>query len=420
MNAEIISVGTELLMGHILNTNARYISGRLADFGINLYYHITVGDNHDRLKDSIRTGFSRSDILIFTGGLGPTEDDITKETIAEYFGLDLVIYEDYKEKLIERMVSRGYQCTPNNFKQVMFPKEHCIILPNPNGSAPGCIIEMDGKAAIMMPGPPWEMEPMFEAQVVPYLEKRSNCRFYSRTLRIFGRGESQVEHDIQDIVDRQTNPTIAPYAKAAETTLRITARCGDEAEGATLILPVMDEICDRIGEYVYSSHGLEMHQVCAELLSKNQLKLAVAESCTGGMIASQLVSVPGSSGWFIEGVVTYSPEAKMRRLGVKTETLDQYTDVSEETAKEMAEGIRISSGADIGISTTGYAGPSGAPDQIGHVFIGVSDKDGVQAYEFHFKGSRERVRITASLNALNLLRKLILSKGMYKPHCYMI
>lgn len=420
MNAEIISVGTELLMGQILNTNARYISGRLADFGINLYYHITVGDNHDRLKDSIRTGFSRSDILIFTGGLGPTEDDITKETIAEYFGLDLVIYEDYKEKLIERMVSRGYQCTPNNFKQVMFPKEHCIILPNPNGSAPGCIIEMDGKAAIMMPGPPWEMEPMFEAQVVPYLEKRSNCRFYSRTLRIFGRGESQVEHDIQDIVDRQTNPTIAPYAKAAETTLRITARCGDEAEGEALILPVMDEICDRIGEYVYSSHGLEMHQVCAELLSKNQLKLAVAESCTGGMIASQLVSVPGSSGWFIEGVVTYSPEAKMRRLGVKTETLDQYTDVSEETAKEMAEGIRISSGADIGISTTGYAGPSGAPDQIGHVFIGVSDKDGVQAYEFHFKGSRERVRITASLNALNLLRKLILSKGMYKPHCYMI
>ena len=420
MNAEIISVGTELLMGQILNTNARYISGRLADLGINLYYHITVGDNHDRLKDSIKTGFSRSDILIFTGGLGPTEDDLTKETIADYFGLELIIYEDYKEKLIERMVSRGYQCTPNNFKQVMFPKDHCIILPNPNGSAPGCIIEMDGKAAIMMPGPPWEMEPMFEAQVVPYLEKRSNCRFYSRTLRIFGRGESQVEHDIQDIVDHQTNPTIAPYAKAAETTLRITARCGDEAEGEELILPVMDEICDRIGEYVYSSHGKEMHEVCAELLSKNQLKLAVAESCTGGKIASQLVSVPGSSEWFIEGAVTYAPEAKMRRLGVKAETLDKYTDVSAETAMEMAEGIRISSGADIGISTTGYAGPSGAPDQVGHVFIGVSHRDGVQAYEFHFKGSRERVRITATLNALNLLRKLILSKGMYKPHCYMI
>ena len=420
MNAEIISVGTELLMGQILNTNARYISARLADFGINLYYHITVGDNHDRLKECIRTGFSRSDILIFTGGLGPTEDDLTKETIADYFGLELVVYEDYKQKLIERMVSRGYQCTPNNFKQVMFPKEHCIILPNPNGSAPGCIMEMDGKAAIMMPGPPWEMEPMFEAEVVPYLLKLSSCQFYSRTLRIFGRGESQVEHDIQDIVDSQTNPTIAPYAKSAETTLRITARCIDEEEGEKLILPVMDAICERIGEYVYSSHGAEMHEVCAELLSKNRLKLAVAESCTGGMIASRLISVPGSSEWFIEGAVTYSPEAKMRRLGVKSETLEKFTVVSAETAKEMAEGIRLSSGADIGISTTGYAGPSGAADQVGQVFIGVSHKDGTQAYEFNLKGSRERIRGTATLNALNLLRKLILSKGMYKPTVYMI
>ncbi len=420
MNAEIISVGTELLMGQILNTNARYISARLADFGINLYYHITVGDNHDRLKECIRTGFSRSDILIFTGGLGPTEDDLTKETIADYFGLELVVYEDHKQKLIERMVSRGYQCTPNNFKQVMFPKEHCIILPNPNGSAPGCIMEMDGKAAIMMPGPPWEMEPMFEAQVVPYLQKLSSCQFYSRTLRIFGRGESQVEHDIQDIVDSQTNPTIAPYAKSAETTLRITARCIDKEEGEKLILPVMDAICERIGEYVYSSHGAEMHEVCAELLAKNGLKLAVAESCTGGMIASRLISVPGSSEWFIEGAVTYSPEAKMRRLGVKAETLEKYTAVSAETAKEMAEGIRLSSGADIGISTTGYAGPSGAADQVGRVYIGVSHKDGTQADEFNLKGSRERIRGTATLNALNLLRKLILSKGMYKPTVYMI
>lgn len=420
MNAEIISVGTELLMGQILNTNARYISGRLADFGINLFYHVTVGDNHDRLKECIRVGFSRSDILIFTGGLGPTEDDLTKETVADYFGLKLELNEEYKQKLLERMAFHGYQCTPNNLKQVMFPCEHCIILPNPNGSAPGCIIEKDGKAAIMMPGPPWEMEPMFEAQVVPYLQRRSSCRFYSRTLRIFGRGESQVEHDIQDIVDAQSNPTIAPYAKASETTLRITARCADDAEGEELILPVMDAICERIGEFVYSSHGREMHEVCAELLDKNGLKLAVAESCTGGMIASRLISVPGSSSWLIEGAVTYSPEAKMRRLGVKAETLEKYTDVSAETAVEMAEGIRLTSGADIGISTTGYAGPSGAPDQIGRVFIGLSTVDGSEAYEFNLKGDREKIRSTASLSALNLLRKLILSKGMYKPHCYMI
>ena len=420
MNAEIISVGTELLMGQILNTNARYISGRLADFGVNLYYHVTVGDNPARLKECIRTGFSRSDILIFTGGLGPTEDDLTKETVADYFGLELELNEEYKEKLLERMASHGYQCTPNNLKQVMFPREHCIILPNPNGSAPGCIMEMDGKAAIMMPGPPWEMEPMFEEQVVPYLQMRSSCRFYSRTLRIFGRGESQVEHDIQDIVDAQSNPTIAPYAKASETTLRITARCGNDEEGEKLILPVMDAICERIGEYVYSTHGREMHQVCAELMEKNGLKLAVAESCTGGLIASRLISVPGSSGWLVEGAVTYSPEAKMRRLGVKAETLNRYTVVSAETAMEMAEGIRLTSGADIGISTTGYAGPSGAPEEIGRVFVGLSTKDGAEAYEFNLKGDREKIRSSAALNALNLLRKLILSKGMYKSHCYMI
>ena len=420
MNAEIISVGTELLMGQILNTNARYISGRLADFGINLYYHTTVGDNHDRLKECIRTGFSRSDILIFTGGLGPTEDDLTKETIADYFGLELEINSECKAELIERMTSRGYQCTPNNFKQVMFPREHCIILPNPNGSAPGCIIEMNGNAAIMMPGPPWEMEPMFEASVVPYLQKLSSCRFYSRTLRIFGRGESQVEHDIQNIVDAQTNPTIAPYAKAAETTLRITARCADEEEGERLIIPVMDAIYQRVGEHVYSSRGLDMHEVCAELLAKNGYKLAVAESCTGGMIASRLISVPGSSAWFVEGAVTYSIESKMNRLGVKAETLEEHTDVSAETAKEMAEGIRITSGADIGISTTGYAGPTGAPNQIGHVFVGLSTAESTESYEFYIKGDRERVRASTTLNALNLLRKLILSKGMYKPDKYMI
>lgn len=420
MNAEIISVGTELLMGQILNTNSRYISGRLAELGINLYYHITVGDNRERLTDCIRTGFSRSDILIFTGGLGPTEDDITKETVAEYFGLELKLNEECKATMLERMVARNYQCTPNNFKQVMFPESHCIILPNPNGTAPGCIMEMDGKAAIMMPGPPWEMEPMFEAQVIPYLQGLSNCRFYSRTLRIFGRGESQVENDIQDIVDRQTNPTIAPYAKAAETTLRITARCTDEAEGERLVLPVTDSIIQRIGEYVYSTHGLEMHEVCAELLSKNSMKVAVAESCTGGMIASRLISVPGSSEWFVEGAVTYSQAAKMRRLGVKAETLEKYTDVSAQTASEMAEGIRLTSGADIGISTTGYAGPSGAPGQIGLVFIGVSTKDETSVCELHLKGNREYIRNSATLNALNLLRKLILAKGMYKPNYHMI
>ncbi len=411
MNAEIISVGTELLMGQILNTNTRYLSCRMADFGINMYYHVTVGDNPIRLRECIENAFFRSDIVLFTGGLGPTEDDLTKETVADYFGLELVMNEEYKAWLLERMSSRGYPCTPNNLKQVMFPAEHCTVLPNPRGTAPGCIMEKDGKAAILMPGPPWEMEPMFEESVVPYLQRRSNCIFYSRTLRIFGKGESQVEYAIKDIVDAQSNPTIAPYAKAAETTLRITARCKDEQEGEELIQPVMCAIEERVGEFIYSTHGRELHEVCAELLKESGLKLAVAESCTGGLVASRLISVPGSSEWFLEGDVTYSREAKIRRLGAKRETLEKYTDVSAETAKEMADGIRIQSGADIGISTTGYAGPTGAPGLIGQVFIGVSTAEGCEAYELMLRGNRERVRDGAVLNALNLLRKQIIAKN---------
>lgn len=416
MVAEIITVGTEILMGQILNTNTRYISGRLADFGIDLFYHVTVGDNPKRLTETIKEGFSRSDILIFTGGLGPTEDDITKETVAEVLGLELKVNEECKEILESRMRTHGYACTPNNYKQIMFPETNCIILPNPNGSAPGCIMEKNGKAAILMPGPPWEMEPMFEGSVVPYLQKLSSCKFYSRTMRIFGMGESQVEHAIQHIVDAQTNPTIAPYAKAAETTLRLTARCESEEEGEALIRPVMDAICEIVGEYVYSTHGRDMHEVCAELLVKSGLKLAIAESCTGGLIASQLISVPGSSNWLIEGAVTYSCDAKMRRLGVKSETLEKYTAVSEETAKEMAEGIRLTSGADIGISTTGYAGPGSDPD-VGRVFIGISSQYGTEAKEFRFRGNRDKIRNTAALNALNLLRKFILENACNVDSC---
>lgn len=411
MVAEIITVGTEILMGQILNSNTRYISGRLADFGIHLFYHVTVGDNPNRLAETIKVGFERSDILIFTGGLGPTEDDITKETVAAVMGLELKVNEECKAALEKRLNAHGYTCTPNNYKQVMFPETNCIILPNPNGTAPGCIMEKDGKSAILMPGPPWEMEPMFESSVVPYLQSLSNCKFYSRTLRIFGMGESQVEHNIKKIVDAQTNPTIAPYAKAGETTLRLTAKCQSEEEGEALIKPVMDEIFRIVGEYVYSTHGRDMHEVCAELLVKSGLKLAVAESCTGGMIASRLVSVPGSSNWLLEGAVTYSCDAKIRRLGVRKETLDKYTDVSEQTAREMAEGIRTTSGADIGISTTGYAGPGGDADKLGMVFIGISSKYGTDVKEFRFRGDREKVRNAATLSALNLLRKFILENA---------
>jgi len=412
ISAEIITVGTEILMGQILNSNARYISARLADMGVNLYHHITVGDNHQRLLSAIKEGFSRADVLIFTGGLGPTEDDITKEVVAEAMGLgELQLHDESKAALEARFKASGYACTPNNYKQAMFPIEGCTVLPNPNGSAPGCIMEKDGKAAILMPGPPWEMEPMFEAQAVPFFERRSGQVFHSRTIRIFGMGESQVAHSIRDITAAQENPTIAPYATAGETTLRVTARCKDHDQGEAMVQPVIDAICGRVGEFVYSTHGRGMEEVCALLLERAGLKLAVAESCTGGLVASRLISVPGSSQWFLEGSVAYSPAAKIRTLGVKEATLNEFTDVSAETACEMAEGIRRLTGADIGLSTTGYAGPGGAAGQVGRVFVGLSSVAGTQAGEFTFRGNRQRVRDLAVLNALNLVRKFILNNA---------
>ena len=390
MSAELISVGTELLMGNIVNTNAQYISQRLADLGIDCYLQTTVGDNHDRLVEAVHGALRRADIVILTGGLGPTADDLTKETVSDAFGKKLVLDEASLEYIKARFAKRGHEMTPNNVKQAYFP-EGCIILPNPNGTAPGCIVESEAKAAILMPGPPNEMVPMFEASVLPYLEKRSGYMLKSKMLRIFGKGESSVEYELKDIMASQTNPTIAPYALNGEMKLRVTARC-------------------RAGEDVYSEDGLELHEEVARLFVQKGLTLAVAESCTGGMICSKLVSVPGSSAWFKEGCVTYSNESKMHRLGVKQATLDEYDAVSAQTAAEMAEGIRTSSGADIGVATTGFAGPDGGTEDnpVGTVYIGFSSKDKSFTKRLQLTGSRERIRSMASLHALDILRRNIL------------
>lgn len=405
MSAEIISVGTELLMGNIVNTNAQYISQKLADLGIDCFLQTTVGDNPARLEEAVHSALRRSDIVILTGGLGPTGDDLTKETVSSAFGRELVLDQpslDYIEERFERM---GHKMTPNNIKQAKFP-EGCTILPNPNGTAPGCIVEDGEKAAILLPGPPKEMTPMFDASVMPYLEKRSGHILYSRMVRIFGRGESSVEYELRDMMDYE-NPTVAPYAFASEMKLRVTARCKDEVEGEALVSPVISEIRSRLGDVVYSDRGLELHEAVAELIIKKGKTLAVAESCTGGMLASKLVSVPGSSNWFIEGCVTYSEDAKQRRLSVKAETLSRFGVVSAETAREMAEGIRMSSGADIGVSTTGLAGPDGGTPEkpVGLVYIAVADADGVEVKELRFTGNREQVRSRACLNALDMIRR---------------
>ncbi len=408
MTAEIISVGTELLMGNIVNTNAQYISQRLADLGVDCYLQTTVGDNHDRLEEAVRRGLERADILILTGGLGPTADDLTKETVSDAFGRELVLDEASLEHIRTRFARMCRNMTPNNVKQAMFPRG-CMILPNPNGTAPGCIVEENGKAAILLPGPPNEMVPMFDASVAPYLEGRSGYSLYTKMLRIFGKGESTVEYELKDLMQAQTNPTIAPYALNGEMKLRVTARCHKGENGEELVAPVIKAIHERLGDVIYSDDGLELHETAANLLKEKGLTLALAESCTGGMLASRFVSIPGSSQWFLEGCVTYSNRAKVNRLGVAEETLEKFGAVSEETALEMARGVLGTSGADVGLSITGIAGPDGgtAEKPVGTVFIGLATHAKSFAVGLHITGGRERVRNTTCLHACDILRRNI-------------
>ena len=411
MIAELICVGTELLMGQILNTNAHYIAKELAPSGIDMYHQIVVGDNPKRLTEAVETALSRADVVLLSGGLGPTDDDLTKETVAKAMGKDLILFEDEWKKIVSYFESKGRTVAPNNRKQAMFPHD-AIILKNPNGTAPGCIMEADGKAAILMPGPPRELEPMFRDYVLPYLLEKSGHRLYSREVRIFGMGESDVTYRLDDLIKHQTNPTIAPYAKTGEVTLRITARCKNEAEGEALVLPMIDRIKATIGDVVYDTNGRSLAEVCHHALIESGKTLAVSESCTGGRLADAFIDWPGSSAYFIEGDVTYSNDAKMRRLGVKKETLDTVGAVSEECAREMAEGTRKAANTDFALSTTGYAGPDGGePDKpVGTVFIALASADGTIVKRLNLFGDRDRIRHTATLHALDLLRRKLCTK----------
>lgn len=317
MKAEILAVGTELLLGDILNTNAQFLAQELANLGIEVYYQTVVGDNPQRLKDTIFHAFSRADLIITTGGLGPTEDDLTKETAAEYFGERLILDERALGRIRKYFDRTGRVMTENNVKQAMVPEKNGIVLYNDNGTAPGIIMEKNGKMIVMLPGPPRETIPMFQNQVKPYLAKKQEFTFVSRILRVAEVGESAMEERVKDIIDAQTNPTIAPYAKDGEAILRITAKARDEEEANRLIDPVAAVLKERLGDAVYGEGETDLETVVAEQLLQKQLTLAVAESCTGGMIASNLVEYPGISAALVEGCVTYSNEAKMHRLGVR-------------------------------------------------------------------------------------------------------
>jgi nicotinamide-nucleotide amidase len=409
MKAELISVGTELLLGDIVNTNAQYLSRRLADLGISVYRQMTVGDNRVRFSEAIRSALDSSDIIIVTGGLGPTEDDLTKETVFEYFGMMPVLHEPSMKRIDHFFSTIGRQMSPSNQKQALFPAE-AIVLDNDHGTAPGCIVGKDGKFAILLPGPPREMKPMFEDKALPWLMDRSDSVFVSRTVNFAGIGESAMEEKVRDLVNNE-NPTVAPYAKDSYCQLRITARAADSSSAFSLIDPVLDDIRSRFGDDIFGYGDTTLEAELAKLLFEKGITIAAAESCTGGIISARLVSVSGISSLFIEGAVCYANDAKVRRLGVKQETLDRFGAVSEETALEMAEGICRGSGSALGISTTGIAGPDGGTDEkpVGLVYIGISLNGRTTVTKHRFAGDRVRIRERAAATALDLARRAVLS-----------
>ncbi|SCI91560.1 competence damage-inducible protein A [uncultured Clostridium sp.] len=405
MKAEIITVGTEILLGDIVNTNSQFLAKELASIGVEVYYQETVGDNETRLLNLLEEAFKRSDIVITTGGLGPTNDDITKEIAAKYFNQELVFYSDIWENIKSYFEKLGLKPTENNKKQAYFPKD-CIILDNPNGTAPGVILKKENKMIILLPGPPKEMIPMFNNKVKSYLQSLTDYKLVSKTLRFIGIGESELEEKLIDIINSQSNPTIAPYAKENEVTIRITAKSKDDEKANDLIKSIEDKINDRVGKYIYGYDDTTLEETVAKLLVNNNMTIAVSESCTGGMVSSKLIDYPGISQSFIEGCVTYSNEAKMNRLGVKKETLDKYGAVSSETAIEMAVGIAKNLNTNIGLSTTGVAGPGGGTDEkpVGLVYIGIYINGDVKVKKCNFLGSRDKIRSRATNEALNLLR----------------
>lgn len=411
MRAEILAVGTEILLGNIVNTNAQYIANRLAELGIEVYHQSVVGDNAERLMQAYDLAFKRADLVITTGGLGPTKDDLTKEVAFEYFGKKAVLHEELLKEIEDYFKKINMPMSENNKKQAFFP-EDAIIMKNKNGTAPGCIIEEGNKILAVLPGPPREMKLMFEESLVPYLKKFQDSVLVSKTLRVIGLGESNVAEIIDDILENSKNPTVAPYAKEGLVTLRITAKAENEEEGKKLIISVEKEIRERLGISVYGEGDITLEEVVGKILVENNLTIATAESCTGGLLGGAIINYPGISKVFKEGFITYSNEAKIKRLNVSEKTLKNFGAVSSETAAEMAKGAALSSGSDIGISTTGIAGPGGGTKEkpVGLVYVGLYIKGEVKTKELHLVGNRQRIRNMTVMRALDWLRRELISR----------
>ena len=413
MVVELISVGTEILLGNIVNTNATYLAEQCALLGCSLYRQSVVGDNEGRLEEAVRQALERSDIIILTGGLGPTKDDLTKEIVAKVFGRELYLDEHTKERITTYMqrLNRSH-ITENNWKQAMIP-EGALILDNDNGTAPGLILEdrENGKTAILMPGPPAEMHPMFEKDVAPYLNKQQPEGIYSRMVKICGIGESAAETMVADLMDRQSNPTLAPYAKTGEVHFRITAKARTKEEAEKMIAPMLAEMKKRFGKAIYTTEeNVTLEEAVVELLKQKNFTVTTAESCTAGKLAGRIMNVAGASEVYNEGYITYANAAKEKLLGVKHETLATFGAVSEETAREMAMGAAKEAGADAALSVTGIAGPGGGTLEkpVGLVYIGCYVQGEVYVKKCQFTGNRERNRDSSVVQALTFLREKLL------------
>lgn len=408
---ELISVGTEILLGDILNTDAQYLSIELAKLGISVIHQSTVGDNRERLLAQLDEAAKRSDIIILSGGLGPTPDDLTKEVCCEFFGKEMFLHEPTVEKIKKYFSSKGIEMAQNNLKQAMLPKD-CVIFPNDNGTAPGMAIEKDGVHILVLPGPPRELKPMFQNCAVPYLMQFSDRIIVSHNIRTFGIGESSMAERVNDLFDAQ-NPTVAPYAKDGEALLRVTAMAKTKEDAESLCEPIIEEIKKRLDAYVYGVDYNCIEEAVVGMLKEHHLKVATAESCTGGLIAKRITDVPGASEVFECGIISYANGIKHKVLGVSEDDLNKYGAVSEPVAKQMAQGALKVSGADIAVSVTGIAGPdSDSTDKpVGLVYIGLADKENVWVREIRTsRRDRSYNRYVSASNALNMIRLYIDNK----------
>lgn len=407
-DTEIISVGTELLLGHVTNTDARDISEMLSKIGINVRYHTVVGDNPQRLRQCVETAKGRADIIVTTGGLGPTCDDLTKQILAESFALRLVEDKTEKDGLYD-YINYGRHFTDNNFLQALLP-EGCTVFHNSWGTAPGCAFQKDGKTVIMMPGPPKECNAMFRAWAIPYLKSLSDEQIVSHSVRIFGIGESTVDDIFADEMNAMRNPSMAPYAKECDCLLQITAKAESEATAEAMIAPVMEHVKQRLGEYVYGVDVECIEESVLALLGERGMSFAAAESCTGGFVAKRFTDIPGASAFFKGGVVTYTNEAKARLLGIDPALIEAKGAVSREVAEEMARRVRSLLDADMGLGVTGLAGPDGdGVSEVGTVFVSLATAEGchVRALRLGAFRTRSYIRRMAGNHAFDMMRRYL-------------